>query len=278
MINYQVFGLVGWMTLFEQERRIADSKVRVAAKMMVDTSYNVTHTPKDRYLVTEDDRQRVAGMLAYADQLCRQLNLIRMEDRIVHFRRALRQQPENPVTLQHQLQAMHDALHDDMPLKYFYFYPEEKVKRLLLIGGEWEAAFNKFQSIEPDATAAVDCYALGHNDASVFHCMRVLECGLSVLAKNVGLTFDVQQWKNIIDDIEHEIEVIRDRGIPGLAKAEKDARLGFLSEAAKEFFYFKDGWRNYVSHSKGRYDENQAKGVLEHVRAFMNHLASQLSE
>ena len=60
--------------------------------------------------------------------------------------------------------------------------------------------------------------------------------------------------------------------------AQRNARLQFLSEAAKEFFYFKDGWRNYVSHNRAAYDEHQAHGVLEHVRAFMNHLATQLSE
>jgi hypothetical protein len=52
----------------------------------------------------------------------------------------------------------------------------------------------------------------------------------------------------------------------------------FLSEAAKEFFYFKDGWRNYVAHGRAAYDEHQALGVLEHTRSFMNHLATRLSE
>jgi hypothetical protein len=35
---------------------------------------------------------------------------------------------------------------------------------------------------------------------------------------------------------------MQDNGIPGLSKEDKDARLQFLSEAAKEFGYFKDGW------------------------------------
>ncbi len=52
----------------------------------------------------------------------------------------------------------------------------------------------------------------------------------------------------------------------------------FLSEAAKEFFYFKDGWRNHVSHNRGTYDEHQAASVLEHTRSLMNHVATPLSE
>jgi hypothetical protein len=51
-----------------------------------------------------------------------------------------------------------------------------------------------------------------------------------------------------------------------------------LSEAAKEFFYFKDGWRNHVSHAKDKYDGPQAFSVLNHTSAFMKHLSMGLSE
>jgi hypothetical protein len=52
--------------------------------------------------------------------------------------------------------------------------------------------------------------------------------------------------------------------------------LQFLSAAAKDFAYFKDGWRNYVAHNKASYQENDAAAVLEHVKSFMNHLGSHL--
>ena len=58
----------------------------------------------------------------------------------------------------------------------------------------------------------------------------------------------------------------------------KSKRLQFLSEAAKEFVFFKDGWRNYVSQDLASYDEYQARSVLEHVRAFMIVLSSRLCE
>jgi hypothetical protein len=61
-------------------------------------------------------------------------------------------------------------------------------------------------------------------------------------------------------------------------KEQKGAKLEFLSRAATQIGYFKDGWRNYVSHNKRPYDVNEAKGVYEHVGAFMNVLAEQLSK
>lgn len=138
-----------------------------------------------------------------------------------------------------------------------------------------ESALKSFPSANRDVFAAVDCWALGHYTAPVFHSMRVLEHGLRALASELGKTFDIQNWQNIIDEIESEIRA-QGRSLPrGMQKSE---RLGFLSSAAKEFVYFKDGWRNYVSHNRATYDELQSHSVYEHVRSFMNNLASELHE
>ncbi|NOT41629.1 MAG: hypothetical protein HOP13_14155 [Alphaproteobacteria bacterium] len=174
--------------------------------------------------------------------------------------------------------SLRDAIETELRDYLFFQYDKAKGERLKAWKSDWEAALAAFPSTQLDVFCATDCYALQHNTASVFHCMRILEIGLKALAASVGLTFDVQQWKNIIDLIEVEIDKIRENGIPGMGKAAKDARLQFLSEAAKEFSYFKDGWRNYVSHNKLSYDEHQALGTLEHVRAFMNQLSKHLSE
>jgi hypothetical protein len=105
--------------------------------------------------------------------------------------------------------------------------------------------------------------------------MRVLEHGLRVLAKDVGKTFDVQVWQTIIDQIESAIRELGKTLPAGQAKSE---RLQFLSSAAKEFVFFKDGWRNYVSHNKASYDPLQAQSALGHVKTFMSVLSSRLRE
>jgi hypothetical protein len=132
-----------------------------------------------------------------------------------------------------------------------------------------------FPSTDREIFSAVDCFALGHNTASVFHCMRILERGLGALAIELGLSFDIQQWNTIIEKIEAKIAELRKTLPRGI---EKNERLQFLSEAAKEFFYFKDGWRNYVSHNRGDYDEHQSRSVLEHVKTFMSRLAERIKE
>jgi hypothetical protein len=105
--------------------------------------------------------------------------------------------------------------------------------------------------------------------------MMVLERGLCALAADVGLSFETEQWYTLIEQIESKITTLR-KTLP--RGSEKNERLQWLSEAVKEFLYFRDGWRNYVSHGRAAYDEHQALGVLDHVRAFMAHLATRLSE
>ena len=135
-----------------------------------------------------------------------------------------------------------------------------------------------FSKAIPDIKDAGNCYAIGLHTACVFHLMRVLEHGLGALAKDVGLKFYRQSWGGIIGKIQNKI----DNEIEALNKMPKDParteRLTFVSKAAKEFVYFKDGWRNYAMHSLEEYDAPKAESVLNHVKAFMIHLSSRLTE
>lgn len=156
-----------------------------------------------------------------------------------------------------------------------YRYPRDKSSGLFNWKRDWAAVVDSFPSAGRDIQAGVDLWALGHSTASVFQFMRVLEHGLKALAADVSKPFDVQNWQNIIDQIESEIRILGKTLPAGTSKSE---RLRFLSEAAKEFVYFKDGWRNYVSHARGVYDDHQARSSMEHVKAFMTTISARLSE
>lgn len=165
-------------------------------------------------------------------------------------------------------------LESELSEQWFIYIPEDK---LLWVNNAETFGLNvikAFPSAREDIKEAGNCYAIGCPTACVFHAMRILEYGLKALAKEVSLTFDVQQWENIIDQIEAEIK--RQGSQP--KSVAKDERLQFLSEAAKQFTYFKDGWRNYVSHARASYDMSQAYSALDHVKSFMIQLSSRLRE
>jgi hypothetical protein len=138
-----------------------------------------------------------------------------------------------------------------------------------------ETLRSSFPKASYEFVRASNCFSLSEHTACVFHSMRVLEHGLKALAHDVGRIFDIQQWHNIIEEIKYEIDTIAKSLPRGQAKNE---RLQFLSAAAKEFTYFKDGWRNYVAHGHMSYTEIQALNILDHVRIFMIHISEQLKE
>jgi hypothetical protein len=141
-----------------------------------------------------------------------------------------------------------------------------------------ESVATSFPSSSFDIEEAGNCYATNRNTACVFHSMRVLEKGLLALAADLKVTFPVsitlENWQNIIEKIESEIKAVNQQA----KSVQKTIDLQFYSEAAKEFRYFKDAWRNHVSHSREKYGDAEAYRVLTHVRDFMEHLATKLKE
>jgi hypothetical protein len=174
-----------------------------------------------------------------------------------------------------EVRLLPEAVENGLTTNALYRYPQGKANLLRTYEADWSGAVSALPSIGDDVASAVDCYAFGRNTASVFHSMRIVEHGLRAFAASVNIVWEVGQWNIVIEQIEAEVRDIGNRWPAGTSK---ERWIRFYSEAAKEFFYFKAGWRNYVSHGGDPYDQDQALSVLEHVRAFMNHLATRFGE
>ncbi len=174
-----------------------------------------------------------------------------------------------------ELRVLRETIDDGLKGQLVYRYEDRQRLTFSNWKRDWQTVLNAFPSATVDIRSGVDLWALHYSTASVFHMMRVLETGLKILAADVGKAFTVQNWQNIIEQIEAEIK-IAGKSLP--QSAGKSERLRFLSAAAKEFMYFKDGWRNYVSHNRSAYTDDEAESVMVHVRQFMATLAERLSE
>ena len=137
-----------------------------------------------------------------------------------------------------------------------------------------QAAHDAFPGARRDIAASGRCYAIDEWTACVFHAMRALEHPLLWLGNRVSLAADElkwKNWKNIIDQIEKKI-----RAMENDPKTEEKAkRVQFLSEAATQFRWFKDAWRNSVAHSHVHYDEREGSPIFLHVSEFFRHIASE---
>lgn len=172
------------------------------------------------------------------------------------------------------LNALRWKIEQELRNRFFVFLDEAEAAFFREKTPFGEAVASAFPSAAYDVIEAAQCYALNRHTACVFHCMRVLEYGLRTMAEHLGKTFETQNWYNIINEIEGEIRI----RASAKKTPEKDEEMRFLSAAAKEFGYFKDGWRNYAMHGRSKYDGSQALSALNHTRDFMNNLATRLKE
>jgi hypothetical protein len=138
----------------------------------------------------------------------------------------------------------------------------------------------KFKSARPDAERAVDCWALDHSNASIFHFMRAAEIGLRALArerrvllpKNKPLEWG--QWGEIIREARKKVDEIRQKP-PGPAK---EAALSFYNGALSHMEGFADKYRNQVMHVRKDYNEHDAASAMMHVREFLTGLGAKMDE
>src|SRR5688500_7320239 len=140
-----------------------------------------------------------------------------------------------------------------------------------LLGDEVSVAF---PDAAVDIRAAGNCSALDLHTAAVFHLMRVTEYGLRWLAKRLKVTLthkgkrtpvEYADWNKVITAIKNKLSAVRQHP-PG---SKRQTQLDAYSRAADQCEYFKDIWRNEVSHARRHYSAPEAEVVLVHVRDFM---------
>ena len=138
----------------------------------------------------------------------------------------------------------------------------------------WEQVIDKFPSTSFDIEEASKCFALNRYTASVLHDMRILEVGLTAMKDALKAVPKSPNWNDVLIAIEEAIINIS-KGGTLMSKDEKQ----FYTEAARHFFFVKDGLRNPATHKvSSRFDKERAERILEHVKELMTHLATRLSE
>ncbi len=178
------------------------------------------------------------------------------------------------------IRALREALEDDMWTRFFYCYPKVRGDELVEMGNNWKPVIENFAIARNDIFAAVDCWALDHGTASVFHLMRAAEHGLRALARERRVKLPRKQvlewavWRAVIDAIGKKVDLIANRK-RGPAR---EAALEFYRGALGSLEGFKDAYRNNVMHTRKSYTAQEALAVMHHVREFMNRLASMIDE
>ncbi len=182
--------------------------------------------------------------------------------------------------LMDKLETIKGLANKEINGKAFFYVPAERAKFFPTIenqhifGSEVGAAFS---SAAYDISEAGTCLALARGTASVLHLMRVLEIGLTVLGNKFGVSLAHTNWAPAIEEIESKV---RDMHKDPVWKALPDCKeqQEFYAQAASHFGVLKDAWRNYATHVRGKFTEEEAEIIFINVKGFMQKLAERLHE
>lgn len=178
-----------------------------------------------------------------------------------------------------EVRVLRETLSGELGKCMFYHYPPDKLRVMQGFYPSWKRINEAFPTAKDEALAAIDCYALGHNIASVFHSMRVAEYGLRALAKERKIQLPRNKplewgtWQEIITELDNYAKRIVHKVRPGKPK---DDALAFYSGALADLSGFKDEYRNQVMHVRKQYDEHQSLRAYTKVHAFMERVAEKI--
>lgn len=233
----------------------------------------------------DDDAKREANNLL---TLCANgfglLNSHAIRERIEGFERRLQFEPLWS-DLGAELLSLHDTIEAELKQHHFYHYPRDRGDKVAAFRAEWGGVWPSCKLVQDEALAAVDCYAMDHPTASVFHSMRVAEHGLRALAYERGIKkvrkrpIEWGNWKDIIKALGDAADAIENKRINTKgAGTKRDADVAFYRGAIGDLDSFRVEFRNMVMHVRATYDHLQALRALERVREFMVRVAARMDE
>jgi hypothetical protein len=177
----------------------------------------------------------------------------------------------SPPEIENCFENLRKTVNWEMEDRLFMFIPPERAKFYDQYQSFGVDVDSKFPDTQFDVYEAGNCYSAGRWTACVFHLMRTLEVGLIAFGNLFpAVSCKKENWQQIIQNIEAEI-----RKIPQLAVKPLDwkGQLESYSQIANNFMFFKDAWRNYTAHARGKYTEEEAQTIYLNVKVFMQNLS-----
>ncbi len=235
-------------------------------------------------IVTDEEKRQFIDCFSTVFAIFKKMDLPTAIHRIAHLHFLFSSGNVLHSKLKQEIEVLFEGIENDIGSLRFYHYSRSKGILVQNVASEWRETLRAFPSSKEDVFSAVDCYALEHNTASVFHSMRVAEYGLRALAKERGvkiikkIPLEWSNWQDILDAVEAAVATLT-RGASALPRGPKrDAASEFYRGCLGEFSSFKEEFRNNVMHSRKNYDEFQALRALTRVKEFMERLSLKTDE
>ena len=231
---------------------------------------------------SDEEIDDIQGILEPLSNQAVALGMIRTGERIEWMRGIFSRGARTTFgALSTELFELSQAITKDAESQVFCHYDHQRIRFLTEMPKDWHAAFQAF-IIEDEVLAGVDCYALGHNTACVFHMARVGEIGLRAIGRERGVrhvkgkTVPIEwaTWGQVFKAIEPTIEQLRKKpnGV------QKTNALAFYERILSDLRAIQSLYRDQTMHLRDEYDDGETQSAMFRVRELMNTLASKLDE
>lgn len=227
----------------------------------------------DGFAPEDECRERFCKGLEGLHRECKNADLLSICTHIEIVQRQLK--PEVPISnLTSHVMTLLDVLQKTLRDTLLYRLDGESVELLSMEdGGMSPEGADAFPSSRRELKHAARCLAFNETTACVFHSMRALEFGLTALIGVLSVTPSSPNWENVLNDCEKAIKAI---GPANGQDWKEDSQ--FYAEAAANFRYVKNAWRNHTMHASVSFEDGDAKEIMEHARSLLDHLSSKLRE
>lgn len=243
-------------------------EVLVTLTMMIET---LRHTWKSGAPLLSN--RSVLGKIKTLGEECQRLGFTGTADQAerISFRGLLWDEP----VLNAEIETLWSIFERELSQRVF-FVIDSADGTLLSSHGLQDDTATRFPRATREIAEARKCLALDQPDAAVFHSMRAMEIAiLALAAKFPAVNADRKNWHRLLTDIEREIRNITNSPTKP-RRWKKDET--FYSEAATDFRFTKDAWRNHAMHGNVLYGTDAARNIARHVTTLLDHLATRLRE
>ena len=255
---------------FVEARKVLHLEIAVA----------MTRATGPMVIMSSADQDRVDANIKYVAKICGDMLLRGADDRLGRFWADFHMPSATYAMIASQLNALDEAMDDDIKYESFYHYPRGKFLQVVRAQGDWAAAIKALPDIKKDIEAGLDCFALGYELPCVFYLMRVMEIGVQRFGKKLKVSLTAKTatkltdltWHQILDRLNPNLKALPQKTPAQKAKHEK------FSAIQAYLYAVKDAWRNPTMHPrKEGYSPTECENIISQVRSFMNELASVIS-
>lgn len=261
---------------------------------------DLTTLPNENNSLNADEVEKAQNVLTWLErELITDLNLKQSQKKLNTIKRKLSEDGLIPIReYKRDISELQNLIDFELADIVFGYIPAEKAsyfKNPYLFG---EEVCKNFPSARDDIKAAGTCYAHENYTATVFHLMRAVEIGVKVMVntmraqKHLVTTthggkrvtkkpVELCDWKTLIDGLKKALTALEAGSKTSVKKKET---LAYYSHAIAQFGYFKDAWRNNISHgnnvapNRKFYLEGETTDIMNSAKLFMQHLAKRIKE